>query len=244
MTRITHIFFDLHGTLVDGKALRPCYSAAMGRILAARYGGDPGAWTRANQRILDDWDSYYADLNLDGDEGLANFREGLFRTTRAMFRLMNINEPPKDELMALAWQLQEQVTQGCDAVFPDVPPVIESLYAAGYTLGVTSHALVEQGRGLLRGGGLLDYFAGPSVGPDNAERFSKDAAFFRLAARLATVDAARCAVVDDTAGYIPAIKEAGMRAIHIRRHDDDFSAHADAQLHGDLSALVDVVGGI
>lgn len=238
---ITHIFFDLHGTLVDGDALHPCYSRAMGRILSARYGGDPGAWAQANSRILADWDSYYADLDLDGDEGLADYREGLFRTTRAMFRLMAIPEPAKDELMALAWELPGKVTQGCDAIFPDVPPVIASLHAAGYTLGVTSHALVAQGRGLLQGGGLLDYFTGPFVGPDNAEQFRKDAAFFRLAPLLADVDPAQCVVVDDTTRYIPAIKATGMYALHLRRHDRAFSPHADAHLHGDLSALMAVI---
>lgn len=237
LNSVTHIFFDLHGTLIDGVALHPCYSQAMGRILAARYGGDPLTWAQANSRVLHDWDSYYADLNLDGDEGLAHMWEGLYRTTRAMFRLTGIAEPPQAELSALSRELPGRVTDGCDAFFPDAKPVVRALHTAGYVLGVTSHGIVGHTRGLLSGGGVRELFAGPLVGPDNAGRFTKDVTFFSVAARMAGVAPERCLVVDDNLYAVAAAKAAGMHTAQIRRRGSVFSSQADLRLDATLADL-------
>ena len=42
-TPITHIFFDLHGTLVDTALMSPCYAASLGDLMADTFGGDPAA---------------------------------------------------------------------------------------------------------------------------------------------------------------------------------------------------------
>lgn len=214
---ISYIFFDLHGTLVNGGALHPCYSAALGQFMARRFGGTAADWAEANHRVLADWDSYYADLDLDGDDGIIDMWEGLFRTTRAMFRLMDVPEPPRRVLRALSRELPGIVTRNCDALFPDARPVIERLCAAGYMLGVTSHALEDQARGLLRGGDVLRYFAAPIVGPDTVERFVKDEAFYAFAARRAGVDPAECLTVDDSLPSVEAAQVAGFQALYIAR---------------------------
>lgn len=234
---LTHIFFDLHGTLIDGVALHPCYSQAMGRLLAARYGGDPSDWAQANSRVLDDWDSYYADLDLGGDEGLAHMWEGLYRTTRAMFRLVGIAEPPPAELSALSRELPGQVTRGCDAFYPDARPVLRALHTAGYILGITSHGIVGHTQGLLAGGGMTALFAGPLVGPDNVGRFNKDAAFFRMAAQQAGVAPGACLVVDDDLYAVAGAKAAGMHTAQMRRRGSVFSSQADLRLDVTLDAL-------
>ncbi|MEO8395909.1 MAG: hypothetical protein ABI700_23135, partial [Chloroflexota bacterium] len=83
---ITHVFFEVPGVLVDRAALRRGYRANLGRIMAERYEGSAVEWCAAYDCILADWDSYYADLNLSGDDGIADMREGQYRTTRALFR--------------------------------------------------------------------------------------------------------------------------------------------------------------
>ncbi len=214
---ISHIFFDLHGTLVDGIALHPCYSAALGQYMAQRFGGTPSDWADANRRVLSDWDSYYADLDLNGDRGIEDMWEGLFRTTRAMFRLMDMTPPDRATLRTLSRAIPGIVTRECNALFADARPVIERLCAAGYMLGVTSHALEEQSRGLLRGGDVLRYFAAPVVGPDTVERFNKDHAFYAYAARQAGVDPAECLTIDDSLHCVNGARAAGFQAVHIAR---------------------------
>ncbi len=69
-SKITHVFFDVHDVLVDREPLKLYYAETLGQIMAARYGKTPDDWARAYHRVVQDWFSYYADLNLSGDEGL------------------------------------------------------------------------------------------------------------------------------------------------------------------------------
>lgn len=224
---ITHIFFDLHGTLVDGSRLRRCYSAGLGRTMAARYGLTASAWEAAHQRILADWDSYYADLDLEGADGIEAMWEGIYRTTRALFRLTGTPEPEQAELTALARSLPAAAVTGCDAFYDDAQPTIAHLHAAGYVLGIISHALADQARSLVQSNGLTDQFQGPIIGPDNAGRFSKDAVMFAFAARQAGADPGLCLLVDDSPQAVQAARAAGMRALHIKRHQDRDKPDAD-----------------
>ena len=236
MPKITHIYFDLHNTLIDGVALHPCYSAAYGREMAARYGGDPAAWAEANRVIFADWDSYYADLDLGGDDGIAHMWEGMFRTTRAMFRLTNTPEPPHAELTTLSRQLPGIVTSGCDAVYPDAKPVISQLYRAGYVMGVVSHAIKTQIQGMLTGGGLIHRFNGAIVGPDATNTFRKDETFLRYALLQDSVAPENCLLVDDSPIAIDAARALGMFTAHVQRKTAAESS-ADVVLRGGLSAL-------
>src|SRR5690348_13881004 len=122
---ITHIFFDLHGTLADGAKVHVFYSTRLGQILSPRYGGVPDAWAQANRTVLADWVSYFVDLDLEGDHGLADMWEGYFRTTRAMFRLVGVPEPPHDELVQLSRELPGLAVEGCDALYPEVRDVLK-----------------------------------------------------------------------------------------------------------------------
>lgn len=202
---------------MDGVALHPCYSASLGQVLSQRFGGAPADWAEANKRVLSDWDSYYADLDLTGDRGIEAMWEGLYRTTRAMFRLMDMPEPPRAVLRTVSRELPGIVTRECDALYPEARSVIERLCAAGYMLGVTSHALEEQSRGLLRGGDVLRYFAAPVVGPDTVGHFAKDETFYAYAARLAEVDPAECLTVDDSLQSVEGARAAGFQALYMAR---------------------------
>jgi HAD superfamily hydrolase (TIGR01509 family) len=219
---ITHLFFDLHGTLIDGVALHPCYAAQMGRIMASRFGGTPQAWEHAHQQIVRDWDSYYADLDLS--QGIDQVYEGLYRTTRALFRLTQTPTPPHDDLIRLSRALPGEITPHCDALYPDTKTVIEALHQDGYTLGVTTHALKSQAEGLLIGGGVRDYFNGVIVGVETLEKYERDTAYFTQVARMSGTAPESCLVVDDVAEYLRAARAAGMRTAWIDRKTFDRKA--------------------
>ena len=102
---ITHIFFDVHDVLVNRAPFGRCYGENLDRscrratVERRQRGGS------ANQRMVADWDSYYTDLDLSGSDGIADMWEGIFRTTRALFRLTGIPEPAHEELIALSREL-------------------------------------------------------------------------------------------------------------------------------------------
>jgi FMN phosphatase YigB (HAD superfamily) len=223
---ISHILFDVYGTLVESPRMIPCYAAALGRVMSERYGGSAAAWER---------DSYYADLNLEDEDGVEQMWEGQLRTTRALFRLTQTPEPSKTELAALSRELPELASSPCDVLFPEVRAVLETLKQCGYVLGIASHAVSSQSRGALRGGGVLEWFAGPILGPDVTGRFQKDAAFYRSAG----LPAASCLVVDDQPDGINGARDAGMKTAHVARNGQPTLAGVDYALGTDLRALLD-----
>ncbi len=227
---ITHLFFDLHGVLIDPHRMHRCYSAALGRFMAERFGGAPEAWERANHQIEADWDSYYADLDFGGDECVQQMWEGEFRVTRARFRLTGTPEPPHEALIALSREIPGVVPRSCAAAYPEVAAALVELVAAGLTLSVTSHALETQVRATLIGSGVLDFFTGAVIGTDTFGRFHKDAAYFARAAQHLKVDPRRCAVLDDRPEPLEGAKLAGMETIFVCRPE---RCH-DRRIHADL----------
>ena len=210
------MFFDLHGTLIDNTGVLPgLYRQALGAIMAARYGGDPAEWAAANARVVADWDSYYADLDLGAEDGLAQSFEGQIRTTRALFRLTGRPYPPPDELAALVRELPYAVTRQCDALYPDAWEALVALRALPLTLGVITNGGAGHAEGLLSGAGLRDRFTGPVVTPDVTGYFGKDEGYFRLA--FGTVPAGRCVVVEDRAVHARLAVQLGARVVLVDR---------------------------
>ena len=179
--------------------------------MAARYGGTAAAWRSANLRIVADWDSYYADLNLSGSDGIADMWEGIFRTTRALFRLTGIPEPAHDELIALSRQLPGLAAADCDVLYPEVPEVLAELDGAGLLLGAISQAPTNQLRAALAP--VLPHFKLPIMGADAADRFEKDIERYRLAAIKAAAAPGNCLVLDDKISPLLNATAAGMHAI-------------------------------
>jgi FMN phosphatase YigB (HAD superfamily) len=234
---ITHIFFDLHGVLADSAKVHICYSAGLGRILSKRYGGVPDAWARANRTIVADWDSYFVDLDLEGEDGLADMWEGIYRTTRALFRLVGVPEPHHTEILELSRELPGLVVEGCDALFPEVRDVLKQLRAAGYILGTASNAILPQVRSTLAGGGILDEFQGPLMAADVAEQWAKDEQYYRLVALRADADPDQCLVIDDQLAPLQGARDAGLCTAWLDRKKLGKRAPVDVLLIGDLTTL-------
>lgn len=225
MLTITHIFFDLHGVLVDSQRMLQNQRRGIGQIMAERYGQSPEIWEEAYQRIVADWDSYFADLNLSGDEMLRDLKEGWFRVTRALFRLVAVAEPEKNEISQLSLELLATAPAYGDALYADARIAVERLHEKGYHLGVVTHALAGQAQAALRGANILDYFSAPIIGCDTVEQFDKDQMFFIKMANLAQVQPEKCLVVEDSDIAISSAKSAGMQTIKIARNAEEESKH-------------------
>jgi phosphoglycolate phosphatase-like HAD superfamily hydrolase len=232
---ITHILFDLYGTLVDSRQMVPCYTEHLGLIMSERYGFTPDRWAEAHRRIVADWDSYYADLDLTGDDGIADMWEGMIRTTRALFRLTGAPQPALAEVTALARELPYLTSRRCDCFYPDAKAVLQSLYQAGYTLGVACHLTTAGTRGVLEGGSVQHWFAGPLLGPDVTGYFVKSEQFFQSSQLLPE----SVLVVDDEVEGIQGAKASGMYAVLICHGCTPPLSPADHVLKDDLYGLLD-----
>lgn len=242
MTRLTHVFFELHGTLVDARrTLPPLYRAALGDYMAARYGGDPAEWAEANRRVVADWDSYHADLDFGGDDSLAQMREGQARTLRALFRLTGRPAPSPRELERLIDEYAFEVTRRCDALHPEARAALEAIRGLGLTLGVMTHSLRGQAEGLLAGARVREAFAGPIVTPEVRGHYAREPGGYRLAARLAGVEPGACAAVDSDPGVLRAAALAGWRTVAIDR-GGRLGPDAAQVVLPDLTGLADALG--
>lgn len=210
------LYFDLSDTLLDRAAYAPKFAAALAETLVHECGGTPAVWRAAWARVLADWDSYYADLNLSGDEGIAAMWEGMFRTMRALFRLAGAAEPLKHTLTELARTLPGRAARRIDALYADAAPVLARL-APVCGLGVSAYFPADHTRGILEGGGALAYFDAPILTPETAERFERDSDYFLLAARRANAAPADCLLISADVRALAAAESAGLRVAPIDR---------------------------
>jgi phosphoglycolate phosphatase-like HAD superfamily hydrolase len=234
---ITHIFFDVH-TLIDSARLWAVYPVQIGQVMAEKYGGVAASWVDAYRRIAADWDSYFADLDFDGDDG-ADLWEGELRITRALFRLIGISQPDMPALTTLSRELPYLATRGLDVFYPDCKAVLEKLHQAGFILSVAGHVVSAKARGMLEGAGVEKLFTEPFLCADVTGYFRKDIAFYRAV----SVPTENCLLVDERLDGIAGAKAAGMHTVQLCRvYAPSPDSPADYILKGDLSGLLDYLG--
>jgi phosphoglycolate phosphatase-like HAD superfamily hydrolase len=192
--------------LIDRARLNALYPIALGAIMSERYGGSGDQWRAAYQQIVTDWDSYYADLDLGGDDGIADLWEGLFRTTRALFRLTATLEPSHSDLIAFSRELPALVYRDCPSHYPDVPLILNGLSERGITVGICADQPEAHARA------LIGPFDGPIIGVDTLERAIQDSIYFQ---RLALhSDPAVTLIIHDQARVLAAAKRVGFAVFH------------------------------
>lgn len=168
------IWFELVGVLVDPVRIHRRMPSAIAAVMAECWGGQRERWAAAYRAIRADWDSYYADLDLRGDDGVADLWEGCFRTTRALFRRAGAPEPAHDELTAFARALPGLAAHRCPALYPQAAALVHQLHDKGIRLGVLTHLPGAAARGYLSAGGIAGCFRAPVLGMDDRGQFDKD----------------------------------------------------------------------
>lgn len=205
------LFFGLYGVIADKTARAAQFPDAIASVMVEQYGGTAIQWAAAYRDVLADWDSYYDDLNLSGDDGIAAMWEGAYRTTRALFRLSAHPEPAQAEITALSRTLNGLAASRCDLIPPDAKNALKTLYTAGFTLGIASLTTASEARGVLDGAGVADWFAVSPIAPELVEQFERDSVFYTSAARHANVDPAACWVIDTAPDALEGARSAGMQ---------------------------------
>jgi beta-phosphoglucomutase-like phosphatase (HAD superfamily) len=207
-----HIFFELAGVLADPARIRVHYPTHLGAVMFEHYGCSAGVWTKSYLEVRRDWDSYWSDLDLTGDDPLANYWEGLFRAAHALFRLAQVPEPEKDDLIAFSRILPDLVFARFDAFYDDVGTLLAELHAAGLRLHVATYWTAGAAHGLLAGAGVLPYFTPPTIALDLSESFEKDYALLPLKTG---VPPDQCLVVDANVRALERARAAGLNVARV-----------------------------
>jgi FMN phosphatase YigB (HAD superfamily) len=164
-------------------------------------------------RVRDDWDAYYADLDLaqDGDDGIADLWEGMFRTTRALFREANIAPPDHDGLTVFSRTLAGSVCATFNALHDHAIPFLRDLRERHVQVALIGQMSESQVSGLLRGGDALA-LCDAVIGADTLGQFSHDANAFRKIAAHVRMPCESCFALCSDARAADAARQAGMTA--------------------------------
>jgi hypothetical protein len=160
----------IHGdVLIDRTALAAALPDAWADVLAAEVAGEREAWRQAYQCVADDWESYWADLDLSGDNSVEQWREGRWRVTRAWFRLAGQPIPDAAQSSYYLDTLAEMVGKRCLEWKQGSIDAVNMLTEAGFRIAVLDPYLPSP---LVRG--MLDasYLDNgvQVIGPDELEQ--------------------------------------------------------------------------
>lgn len=216
---IACVVFDLLGTLVDPMRIRIHYAHHLGLVMAEQHGGTAHTWTTAYNQVVEDWDSYYIDLDLNGDDGVEHLWEGMFRTTRALFRLTGMAEPTAPELTVLARTLQERVCACFNSFYPGAAAVVYEMYTRGLALGAAGLLTKSHVAGLLRGASISDMFTGPILTPEITGRYARNTAFYAGLSSAAARPPQQILLVSPDSGALHAASSLGYYVVHVTGGD-------------------------
>lgn len=160
--------------LIDRPLLAASLIEATGIVMARRFGDEPREWEKSYKHILEDWDNYWADLNLDEEGSLSQWREGRWRVARALFRLTS-KPLPADETRSLHLdKLPREIGRECEGWQSGAPEGLKALAGRGARVILVAptqpSALIW---GLAEGTGL-DKAVSRVLGPDELGQVGLD----------------------------------------------------------------------
>lgn len=160
--------------IIDREALRRWLPLATGRALSETQGGEAERWQAAYRQVQADWDSYWADLTLDDDDSLTQWREGHFRVVRAVFRLAGREMPPADRMTWCVDDLPRMVGRHCQALKKEGADTFRALHGKGIAVGIVAPALSSSlMHGMLEAAALSDIVR-KVLGPDEIGQVGLD----------------------------------------------------------------------
>lgn len=204
-----YIIFHLN-ILANPELLRSHYQNGLAEIMQQSYGQSQQFWLDIQTQVFADWDSYHADLNYSGDDGMADMREGRFRVTRALFRLAKLPEPSTQEMTQLAENLMTQAPKNGDALFHDSHDALNWLAEQNYSLTIVSYYPEKQVQAILCGA-QIEHEISQFIGADTFEQFDMNKRYFEYLVNKLKSQPSECLYVDNQANVIESAAQSGMK---------------------------------
>jgi putative hydrolase of the HAD superfamily len=228
LDRVTHVFFDFSGTLVEGV---PNWEHP--QIVACRECGLDATPDEVKAAIWKVWGPIEGCAHVADSVDEAAYARWIGEIERQILRGLRVPEPQLG--LASRRVMELQVAPECYRVFPDVVPALQSLHNRGLKLGlVSNHAwrLPE----LVNALGLGEYFD-PVVTSARAGYRKPRPEIFRLALDAASADPRSTLYVgDDPVCDVRGAAEAGLRSLWLDRKQ------AGSSRDGRIGSLVELVG--
>lgn len=207
MRAVRAVGFDLDGTLFDHRTA--ARAGATGLLAGLGVVVTPAvldAWTAAEDAQFEHWRS-----------GRVSFAEQRRGRLRAVLPPLGIEPPRDDDGLDALFAEYLVAYRAAWTLFPDAVPVLDTLRAQGYRIGLLTNGTREQQRGKLAATGLDTLFDGVCISEELGVAKPDPRAFDALL-QVLDVPADACVFVgDDAAKDVDGAHAAGVRAALVDR---------------------------
>jgi phosphoglycolate phosphatase-like HAD superfamily hydrolase len=221
MAKITTLFIDKGGVLVDNAVLSPQYRRLLGEFLPTELGGDRDAWANANVGAAARAFARYQEASLAPPSPSVHrwFVEDVRRWLYEMCDEVGRARPPAAQADRIANAAHEYVRRRVDIRAPQIVNRLRTFHERGLKLHVASGDQHSDLVGYLDTMGTRDLFD-RVYGSDLLNVWKSSAAYYRAILADTRTDASTAVVVDDSEPAIGWAAECGLRGVAVRRQKD------------------------
>ena len=239
MAKITTLFIDKGGVLVDNTVLSAQYRRLLGEFLPTELGGDPDAWANANVGAASRAFARYQQASMSAPTTSIRewFNEDVRRWLYEMCDEVGRPRPPAAQADRIANGAHEYVRRRVDIRAPRIVERLRHFHRQGLTLHVASGDQHADLVGYLDTMGTLELF-GRVYGSDLLNVWKSSPAYYRAVLADTETDPAVAVVIDDSESAIAWAAECGLRGAQVRRRAGEPFEDAVLRAFDEVSALL------
>jgi len=218
MAKITTLFVDKGGVLIDNSVLAPQYRRLLGEFLPTELGGDRAAWEHANLVAATRAFERYRRASLSAPSTTVRdwFAEDVRQWLYEMCDEVGRPRPPATQADRIANTAHDYVRRRVDIRTPRIVRRLRDFRERGLKLHVASGDQYSDLVGYLETMGALDLF-GRVYGSDLVNVWKSSPAYYRAILEDTATDPQTALVIDDSERAIEWAAEAGLRGAVVRR---------------------------
>ncbi len=213
------LYFDLHGVLADSDKITEEYRRVTIKHLIEDFGLSEAEASRRYDRALKEWERVafgYLKRNGTPKTGRPLIQRIDEYDTYFVERLYRRLNPPKNPKIVRTRPWEFSIASKIDAIYPEVPQVLEQLKKMGYKMHVASSGHTSHVRGILVGGGIDQYFDS-ILGIDVVQATKHTKLFYVRMLKLTGGEPETSLLIGNSPAEIIYPPRIGLRTIHINR---------------------------
>jgi phosphoglycolate phosphatase-like HAD superfamily hydrolase len=239
MAKITTLFIDKGGVLIDNTVLGPQYRHLLGEFLPTELGGPSEAWANANvgagQRAFERYRQ--ASLSAPASNIRDWYAEDVRRWLYEMCDEVGRPRPPASQADRIANAAHEYVRRRVDIRTPRIVERLQDFHGRGLKLHIASGDQHSDLLGYLATMGTLDLF-NRVYGSDVIDVWKSSAAYYRAILADTETEAANAVVIDDSPRAIEWAGECDVRGVLVQRRDGEAFEDAVLRAFDEVNVLL------
>jgi len=239
MAKITTLFIDKGGVLIDNTVLSPQYRRLLGEFLPAELGGDPDAWENANVGAASRAFARYQKAHMAAPSTSIRdwYAEDIRRWLYEMCDEVGRPRPPSAQADRIANGAHDYVRRRVDIRAPRIVERLQDLNKRGLKLHVASGDQHADLVGYLETMGTRALFD-RVYGSDLLNVWKASPAYYRAILADTKTEAEKAIVVDDSEAAIAWAAECGLRGVLVQRRAGEPFEDSVLRAFDEVSALL------